>query len=279
MKVISTEAVSTDYIHLNSCGCQHLFGKDLAAHRPYGRRDYHILYITEGVCFVKVGGIEIAAKAGNAVFFFPGESHDYRFSGEIPTTSCYLHFSGEAPKTLLASVKASQKRVFFVGKSGTIEELFRKTEQEYLASLPFAQETSRGYLLAILSLLLRKISFFDTEAQTASVEKITSVCRYMQTVLADDLPICEFARICYLSESRFTHLFREIIGMSPVSYLIELRLTRAKELLKYTPLPINEIAMAVGIANPYYFSRLFKKHTGASPTEYRKESPSVTRDE
>ena len=67
--------------------------------------------------------------------------------------------------------------------------------------------------------------------------------------------------------------------MSPVNYLIELRLNRAKELLKYTPLPVNEIALSVGIANPYYFSRLFKKHTGTSPTEYRKESPSVTRDE
>lgn len=279
MKVKSTEAVSTDYIHLNSCGCQHLFGKDLAAHRPYGRRDYHILYITEGVCFVTVGGVEIAAKAGNAIFFFPGESHDYRFSGEIATTSCYLHFSGEAPKTLLSSVASSGKRVFFVGKSETIEELFRKTEQEYMLSLPFAQETARGYLLAILSLLLRKISFFETEAQSASVEKITSVCRYMQTVLADDLPIRDFARICHLSESRFTHLFREIIGMSPVNYLIELRMNRARELLKYTPLPVNEIALSVGIANPYYFSRLFKKHTGTSPTEYRKESPSVTRDE
>lgn len=270
MQVKSTEAVSTDYIHLNSCGCQHLFGENTHTVRPYGRRDYHILYITEGRCIVTIGGKDISVDAGSVIFFFPGERHEYRFMEDIRTTSLYLHFSGESPKSLLGSIERSARRVFFVGKSETLEALFRKTEQEYMLALPFAQETARGYLLAILSLILRKISFFETEAQTASVEKITHVCRYMQTVLADNLPISEFARICNLSESRFTHLFHEIIGMSPIAYLTEIRMNKAKELLSYSALPVSEVGEAVGITNPYYFSRAFKKHTGYSPTEYRR---------
>ena len=266
----STEAVSTEYIHLNSCGCQHLF-KDIRAFRPNGRRDYHILYITEGICYLTLSEEEVAVPAGSAIFFFPGEKQDYRFSAAVKSTSLYLHFSGELPKELLGEIKAQDRRIFFVGKSETLEELWRKLEKEYTLALPYSHEVSRGYLLSILSLLLRRIALSSDETSAASTEKILRVCRHMQNTLADDLPISVFAKLCHLSESRFTHLFREIIGKSPISYLTEARIQRAKELLEYSSLPIAEVGAAVGYSNPYYFSRIFKRHTALSPSEYRKK--------
>ncbi len=264
----STEAVSTEYIHLNSCGCEHLF-EDIGACRPQGRRDYHILYITQGVCFVTLGGDEVAVPAGHAIFFFPGERQEYRFSAAVRSTSLYLHFSGELPKELFGEIERGERRVFFVGKSETLEELWRKLEKEYTLALPYSHEVSRGYLLSILSLLLRRITLSADETSAASTEKILRVCRHMQTSLADDLTVAAFAKLCHLSESRFTHLFHEIIGKSPVAYLTEVRIQRAKELLEYSSLPIAEVGAAVGYANPYYFSRIFKKHTASSPSEYR----------
>ena len=266
----STEAVSTEYIHLNSCGCQHLF-KDIRAFRPNGRRDYHILYITEGICYLTLSEEEIAVPAGSAIFFFPGEKQDYRFSAAVKSTSLYLHFSGELPKELFGEIERGERRVFFVGKSETLEELWRKLEKEYTLALPYSHEVSRGYLLSILSLLLRRIALSSDETSAASTEKILRVCRHMQNTLADDLPISVFAKLCHLSESRFTHLFREIIGKSPISYLTEARIQRAKELLEYSSLPIAEVGAAVGYSNPYYFSRIFKRHTALSPSEYRKK--------
>ena len=271
MAVKSTEAVSTEYIHLNSCGCQHLF-EDIGAHRPFGRRDYHILYITEGTCYLTLSEGEIAVSAGNAIFFFPGEKQIYRFSAAVKSTSLFLHFSGEAPRELFKDIELEEKRVFFVGKSQTIEELWQKLEREHALALPFSREVARGYLLSILSLLLRRISLSSDETSAASAEKILRVCRHMQTSLADDLPISAYAKLCHLSESRFTHLFREVIGKSPMAYLTEARIQRAKELLEYSALPIAEVGTAVGYANPYYFSRIFKKHTAMSPSEYRTEA-------
>ena len=264
----STEAVSTEYIHLNSCGCQHLF-KDIRAFRPNGRRDYHILYITEGICYLTLTEEEIAVPAGSAIFFFPGEKQDYRFSASVKSTSLYLHFSGEAPGELFKDIAQQERRVFFVGKSQTIEELWQKLEKEHTLALPFSREVTRGYLLSILSLLLRRLSLSSDETSAASTEKILRVCRHMQTSLADDLPISAYAKLCHLSESRFTHLFREVIGKSPIAYLTEARIQRTKELLEYSALPIAEVGAAVGYANPYYFSRIFKKHTSLSPSEFR----------
>ena len=129
MQVRSTEAVSEEYIHLNSCGCQHLSGKDISLLRPNGRVDYHILYITEGVCFVTLDGVTHAATAGSLIFFFPGERQNYAFRADIPSTSYYLHFSGTSPAVLLGKIERGEKRIFPIGKSATVEELLRRAEE------------------------------------------------------------------------------------------------------------------------------------------------------
>lgn len=266
----STEAVSDEYIHLNSCGRQHLFGKDISMLRPKGRVDYHVLYIAEGECRVAVLGKEAVASAGSLVFFFPGERQSYAFRGHIPTVSYYLHFSGTAPEVLLKEIKETDTRVFHIGKSATLEELLRHMEEEYTLSLPHHEGVTGGYLLSALSLFLRKIRLVE-EGSTNAGGKIADVCRKMQATLSEDLPIAYYANACHLSESRFTHLFHELTGKSPLAYLIEARIRRAEELLLDTALPVLAVAEAVGIKNPYYFSRLFKKHTGLSPIKYREK--------
>ena len=74
---------------------------------------------------------------------------------------------------------------------------------------------------------------------------------------------------CGLSEYHFIHLFREYTGFSPHAYVTRLRLDKAKDLMVSTTMNISEIAFAVGYANPLYFSRLFKRHTGLSPSRFR----------
>ncbi|MGH2354685.1 MAG: helix-turn-helix transcriptional regulator [Chloroflexota bacterium] len=60
-------------------------------------------------------------------------------------------------------------------------------------------------------------------------------------------------------------LFRRETGMAPVEYLHRYRLQRARELLERTTLPVAEIAAPVGLPDPYYFSRAFKRREGVSP--------------
>lgn len=270
MQVRSTEAVSEEYIHLNSCGCQHLSGKDTSLLRPNGRVDYHILYITEGVCFVTLGGVTHRAAAGSLIFFFPGERQNYAFRADIPSTSYYLHFSGTSPAVLLGKIERGEKRIFPIGKSATVEELLRRAEEEYTLSLAHADGVMGGYLLSILSLFLRKIQSAEEMGDTAR-GKITEAARRMHATLSEDLPIAHYAEACHLSESRFTHLFHEVMGASPLAYRTAARIRRAQELLTDTPLPVSAVGEAVGIKSPYYFSRIFKRHTGMSPNAYRKE--------
>ena len=100
-------------------------------------------------------------------------------------------------------------------------------------------------------------------------EKITKAIVYIDEHLQDRLGLETIAAQVNMSESYFSHLFKQTVGISFIEYLNDARIKRAQTLLTSTDLKINEIAALVGIQNPNYFSILFKKLRGISPIEYR----------
>lgn len=93
--------------------------------------------------------------------------------------------------------------------------------------------------------------------------------RYMTDRLADSVTLPDIARHTGLSKQHLIYLFNQETGCPPIEYFIRMKMQRASSLLDLTDLSIKEIAASVGFADPYYFSRLFKKFIGCSPTEYR----------
>lgn len=77
------------------------------------------------------------------------------------------------------------------------------------------------------------------------------------------------ARECRISEVYFRKLFTQEFGVSPKQYIIELRIQRARQLLSEGAFGTAEICERCGFSNPYHFCRLFKQHTGMTPSEYR----------
>ena len=74
-----------------------------------------------------------------------------------------------------------------------------------------------------------------------------------------------------MSVSWFIRNFKEYTGSTPTQYLLSLRISNAQSLLESTSYQVAEIADIVGYSNPLYFSRLFKKQCGVTPTEFRKQ--------
>ncbi len=86
----------------------------------------------------------------------------------------------------------------------------------------------------------------------------------------EEIDISELATGFSLHEDHLRRRFKARFGEPPGEYLIRRRIEAARELLNMTALPIGEIARRVGLENVYYFSRIFRKKVGASPTEYRR---------
>ncbi|MGG4034304.1 AraC family transcriptional regulator [Paenibacillus cisolokensis] len=87
--------------------------------------------------------------------------------------------------------------------------------------------------------------------------------------LADSFRLSDLARHTGLSKQHLIYLFNRETGCPPVEYFLRMKMQRAGQLLDLTDWSVKEIASAVGLSDPYYFSRLFKKMMGCSPTAYR----------
>lgn len=94
--------------------------------------------------------------------------------------------------------------------------------------------------------------------------------RYMTERLTESLTLSELAKQVGLSKQHLVYLFNREAGLPPIEYFLRLKVQRAGQLLDLTGLSVKEIAGAVGLSDPYYFSRIFKKIMGYSPTEYRR---------
>ena len=88
---------------------------------------------------------------------------------------------------------------------------------------------------------------------------------YTKKITLDQLSERYFINKYYL-----TRIFREQFGVSINNYILEKRITHAKQLLRFTDQTVEEIGEACGMGALYYFSRMFKKIEGVSPSEYRK---------
>ena len=93
----------------------------------------------------------------------------------------------------------------------------------------------------------------------------------IEAIYNGKLTISKLAEDACLSETHFLHAFKKAYGISPIHYQLQLRIAEAKNLLVLTTLSCKVIAANIGINNVYYFSKLFKKHTGMSPTVYREK--------
>ena len=270
MKRISTEALSNEYLHVNSCDCQSINGTNANCLRPNGRVDYHILYITEGCCFVTEGDKVLEATTGSVVVYLPGERQEYSFKKEISTKSYYIHFSGTACEELMKKFSMMKQRVFNIGYSSRLIELYNSMIDEYHLRLPLYDYICHSILLNILSIMGRKISRDDAVKNKEKKKKMNEICRYILANYSKKLTVSECAKICYLSESRFSHLFKKSIGVSPTHYILNSKIEIAKKQLLNTDWSILQISRNVGFDDQNYFSRIFKLYTGFSPTQYRK---------
>lgn len=125
-----------------------------------------------------------------------------------------------------------------------------------------------------LSSLLYEAKFNSAENKKED-NAIDLSIQLMQKKLHDIVPLQEFARSAHLSVSYFSAIFRERTGYAPIEYFNQLKIQKACQYLLFTSMTVKEIGAQLGIEDQYYFSRMFSKLMGQSPTIYRKTNKSI----
>ncbi len=123
-------------------------------------------------------------------------------------------------------------------------------------------------LQELIILLSRYYSSLDaTEAQ--SLIRIGKVIDFLEQNYADKIYLDRLSDMAFMSTRNFQRIFKKAVGSTPSNYLMQIRLQRARKLLRETELPIAEIASVTGFGDGNYFIKCFKSENGLTPVKFR----------
>ncbi|SFX65421.1 two-component system, response regulator YesN [Thermoactinomyces sp. DSM 45891] len=111
--------------------------------------------------------------------------------------------------------------------------------------------------------------------QNAQFDAFDQVKKYIEEHFMEDLSLEQLAKFVQLSPFYLSKCFKEVFGISYVDYMTQCRISRAKEYIRQGGLSFKEIAYEVGYHDPNYFSRVFKKTCGLSPSQYRDKMKTI----
>ena len=257
-------------MYVNACGIDRINEVRRGSLRPKGRADYHILYVASGECHVQKHGAWNIAPAGSVIFFRPLEYQEYYYCAGSNSTSYFLHFTGTNCQNLLLQLGISHLDIHAMGIHADFEAVFHRMLSAFSLKQRFYEHSCAADLQQLLVILSRSVSSGSYQVPDSHRKQIEQVQLWICHHLDCHISLEDMAAQCCMSPGRFSHVFRQCVGIPPHAYLSTLRLEKAKELLLYTPDSLNEIAHQIGMPDPNYFSRFFKRATGLSPSAFRR---------
>lgn len=262
---------------VGSCGTYRLSSRpELSTYRPRGRIDYQLIYVASGKAHFYFEDREELVTAGHMVLYRPREVQKYVYYGTDQTEVYWVHFTGSDVKNILRQYGISDNmHIFYCGALLEYQSLFRLMIQELQMCREDYQELLAMLLRHILILIHRQMNNVKKADSGFMTEEIDLAVSYFNEYYNTEICIEEYAASRHMSTSWFIRNFRKYTGFTPMQYILEIRISNAESLLEATEYNITEISRIVGYENPLYFSRLFKKSKGLSPSEYRKRIKTV----
>lgn len=264
---------SEGLIHINSCGELRLT-TDSHIIRSRGRKDYQLIYMEHGCCYVRIKGEELTANSGDCIIYRPGEVQDYLFLAKDDPHTYWIHFSGNICSRLFAQLSLDGVHIVRGAHNRDLEYLvagickyFNLKEENY----PLICSGMMTSVLALCSNHLHGNDMGNKRDGSKNAHLISELISRFKLMPNMKMEISECARFCKISQSHFCRIFKEITGQSPQQYIINVRIDRAKELLTFTEHSVAQIAEATGFEDQNYFARVFKKKVGMTPSDYRRE--------
>ena len=250
----------------------------------YHSHDYPTLvFVLSGRTRIRIDEILYDADEGNLIVINPGIKHQILISDSdnlstefqvgftdvqfgdlepnmipIPTASPIIQFKGEIRQKLfkICTSMEAENSIYWQGRYFML----------------------KTYLMQILLLLIREQSEPVAITGSIAVEStnkkyiVEQIINYFEDHYAEKISLDRIAASMFLSTFYISKIFKSETGTTPIRYLINIRLEKAKELLENGwNGSIQEIAQTVGYDDAYHFSKLFKKHFGISPSQAKQK--------
>lgn len=123
----------------------------------------------------------------------------------------------------------------------------------------------------LLTLLMEQSWHPESRSESRKRLELLSIKNYLDEHYTEKIVLDDLSEKFFINKFYLSKIFKEAYGTTINSYLITKRITRAKQLLRFTDMTVDEVGAAVGMGDANYFSRMFRKVEGSSPREYRKQ--------
>lgn len=253
---------------INNAGYVKIDNIDSRTIRPNGRYDYLLIYIKSGKGLFYNGKDTVEVNKNQIFLFKPGEPQKYTLYAKYFTEMYWIHFGGKEVAATLNALNIGKNYLFDYSNGDRFIKSIDSIIDELIKQNAFYQTKCVSILLSLLvSIGRRTIS----EEKVFGKESIAKACLYMSSNYFSQISNQELADLTNLSLSHFLKLFKQSNGTTPQNYLTLCRVENAKKLLAETDYTIRHVAESVGFTDSLYFSKVFKKIVGLTPSEYKKK--------
>ncbi|MBN2710912.1 MAG: AraC family transcriptional regulator [Planctomycetes bacterium] len=252
----SEEAEKRAGLWVNSCG-HYATTSHVCPWRS--RDDSLVIYCVAGKGIYKTGGREIVITEGQLFTAFPGVWHSYWSDADMGWEIWFSHYGGDNSVNLTSMCGLSiDEPVMEIGVNNEVVKRFA----------------------GLCSIVKKKELYYGLDASAQMYGLLLDLKKYshrsddnapgiLEAIKGEHDDVDGMARAAGMSKFHFIREFKRITGTTPWRYILNRKITSAKELLGDSDFSIKQIAYRLGFEDSNYFSRLFRKETGFSAREFR----------
>lgn len=239
--------------------------------REHGAKQYVLLYCRKGDGWVRVKDKQYTLRENQLIVLPPDIEHEYGASEASPWTLYWIHFHGSLSKHFAEGLDSpfsipfsEDSRIF--DRLVVFEDIYRALTKSFdMKEIQYANSALYYFLGTIKHLSDYRSGHSEGRTDSSIIER----CRhYLMENIERKITQEELCEYTGYSKSSLSLQFHREIGISPMRYIQRVRLETAINLLEKGGMKINQVCYKVGISDPYYFSRLFRKVTGRTASSY-----------
>ena len=264
---------------------------------------YNILiFILDGECNVSTSGNDYRLKTGDCIFIPAEQPYKRTPVGNVMCTMMYIHFTTYEPVAELENSEAVQliaslredidkalldtrsiftvsiKNIFLFPQISGGTALISLCKKIHELRLGYKVESSlflSAYFCEILAMLskatMKQLMSEETDTDTVKLpHTLKKAVWYIKQNHTKRITLDDICRFCSISEAQLTRYFKSAFGTTPAQYVTEFKINRAREMLLNSPeASVKSICSQLGFDDQHYFSRVFLRVTGETPSQYR----------
>ncbi len=241
-------------------------GRYYCTSRYYIKRDRYqymlLIYVSAGKFYCEYRGESYEAERGDILLLDCNEPHYYHARDGLEFS--YIHYDGSNAQDITHYIQEQYGWHINKDNNETIADLLNEMLIFYESNGVNSVVDRSAMVYKLLEELLK-----PSAEEQQSDREINKVIRYIRANIDRQLTLQELADLVNLNPFYFSHYFKRRTEFSPLDYVINVKIDRAKSMLIRTTTPITEIAYSLGYASSTAFSNIFSRRVGQSPRAYR----------